>query len=300
MYPLNHETLPTPLLAWPVLCLALIFAGTVLNLPVDQLPWAWPVSSGWNGAILLAIPMAMITAAMAAILAILAIKNTYKNGRICIFFEWISLQLLYFTALWIILPVSGGDDWIRPLGIGLLIGVLWLYMGSRKSWPATCSEYFFSAKDALPDSLFIILPLLTGYWVAIDFDIPVESGRLMSSVLLYPVYSLLQLSVFLVIPATRMIRMGYSSRTIAISCAMVFSLAHWPNPLLMVVTGIAMLVWAGQFLRGRSILVIALVMGLAATAFTFMVPRQWSWDMRIGPDYIEKRTDFFISTHMSR
>ena len=78
--------------------------------------------------------------------------------------------------------------------------------------------------------------------------------------------------------------MGYSTRVIAISCALVFSLLHWPNPLLMAITGFAMLIWARQFLRGRSILALALVMGIAATGARFMLPQAWTGEMRIGPD----------------
>lgn len=50
-----------------------------------------------------------------------------------------------------------------------------------------------------------------------------------------------------------------------------------------------MLVWARQFLKGRNLLILALMMGLAATGFRFAMPEQWAWEMRIGPDYMEKR-----------
>jgi hypothetical protein len=37
-------------------------------------------------------------------------------------------------------------------------------------------------------------------------------------------------------------------------------------------------------------------MGMAATGFKFMLPQQWSWDMRIGPDYVEKRADYQVES----
>ena len=135
---------------------------------------------------------------------------------------------------------------------------------------------------------------LAGYWAARGFVLHVDGRTILTAIALYPVYALFQLSVFLLVPATRMQKMGYSSRAIAISCAVVFSLVHWPNPLLMAVTGLAMLLWARQFLHGRSILALALVMGIAATGFKFMLPQQWGWEMRIGPDYIEKRAGYAI------
>ena len=167
-------------------------------------------------------------------------------------------------------------------------------MRSRVEHGGAASHYYFSRRNALSDSLFVLLPLLAGYWGTRGFALPAAGGTILTAIALYPLYALFQLSVFMLIPATRMQKMGYSSRAIAISCAVVFSLLHWPNPLLMVVTGLAMLLWTRQFLRGRSILALALVMSLAATGFKFMLPQQWSWEMRIGPDYIEKRAEHAI------
>lgn len=289
----SHTRNPSPLnvLSWPLLCLAMILTGIALFIPIHQLPWAWPVANGWNGATPLAIPLAMGAVVAGAVFALLAMRVAFRHARAGTFLEWISLHLLIFASIWIILPSSGGQRWIWPLGTTLIVGTAWLHMRSRKNWPSVCSRYFFSARNALPDSLMVLLPLLTGYWVSGGIHLAVESNRLLYSILLYSVYALFQLTVFLTIPATRMLKMGYSSPTIIIGCAVVFSLAHWPNPLLMAVTGIAMMVWASQFLKGRSILVLALIMGIAATGFRFMVPQQMSWDMRIGPDYIEKRSE---------
>ncbi len=295
--PIEHSLLPV--LAWPLLCLAVIFTGIALFLPVHHLPWAWPLCSGWNGSTVLAFPLAMSAALGAAVISVLGLGKARKDGLAGTFLELISPQLLFFASIWLILPASTGRVWIWLLATTLIAVTAWLYLRSKESWPAA-SRYFFSAKDALPDSLIVLLPILAGFWVSKGGHIPVDGGRLLSSLLLYPLYALFQLTIFLSIPATRMIKMGYSSRTIAVACAVVFSLAHWPNPLLMAVTSMVMLVWVGQFLRGRSILVLALVMGIAATGFRFMVPQQWTLDMRIGPDYIEKRAELSVSSFPGR
>jgi hypothetical protein len=276
-----------PLLAWPLLCLALILAGTAINVPVQQLPWAFPAA--WDAASLLVMPLGTMTVLLAVLFTLLAFKSAQRTGHTGVFAEWIVLQLLVFSSVWIILPAATSAVWIWVLGLSLITGTALLMMRSKGSWPGPGAGPYFSRQYALVDGLIVLLPLLAGVWASEGGVLLPASGRLVSSLLLYPLYALFQLGIFLAVPATRMIRMGYSPRAVSTTCAIVFCLAHWPNPLLMAGTGIAMFAWAGQFLRGRSILVLALIMGLAATGVRYVVPAQWTLDMRIGPDYIEKR-----------
>jgi len=286
---------PAPLLAWPMLCLALILVGLAFNLSEPEISWAWPtfgaapLTAGFH-------QLLAITAGFAAvILAIISARKLHRKEQAGIYFEWVLLHLLFYAALWIVLPASQGNAWLWALGVTMIVSTAILVLGSRNSMPPANLRYFFSIKDALPDGIFLLLPLVAGIWLSQGVPVQHDSQQWLTSIFLYPLYALVQFSIFLLIPATRLIKMGYSSRSISISCAVVFCLAHWPNPLLMVVTGITMLVWAGQYLRGRNILILALIMGLSATGFRLMMPRQWSWDMRIGPDYIEKRTEHAMS-----
>ena len=286
------------LLAWPSLCLSLILTGMVFHIESQEMTWAWPAPGGLQIKPRWIALMAAAAGTLSVILTALAISQSRRKRLLGTWLEWVSLHLLVFASIWVILPASIAPAWVWLLGAGLLGGTIVFAMRSNLAPGDTSgrahSRYFFSRRNALSDSLFVILPLLAGYWATRGFALHVDGRTILTAIALYPVYALFQLSVFLLVPATRMQKMGYSSRAIAISCAVVFSLLHWPNPLLMAVTGLAMLLWARQFLRGRSILALALVMGIAATGFKFMLPQQWSWDMRIGPDYIEKRAEFAI------
>ncbi len=287
-----------PLLAWPLLCLSLILTGLVFHIESQQLPWAWPVADGWQLEARWTALVAAATGSLAFILTVFAIIQSHHKRQFSTWLEWLSLHLLVFASIWLILPASTAPAWFWLLGTALLGGTIVFAMRSQAAprgapggTPGDAPpHYFFSRRNAFSDSLIVLLPLLAGYWAGPDFAVQADGGTLLSYLALYPLYALFQLSVFLLIPATRMQKMGYSARAIAISCALVFSLLHWPNPLLMTVTGLVMLLWARQFLHGRSILALALVMGIAATGFKFLVPQQWSWELRIGPDYIEKRT----------
>lgn len=205
--------------------------------------------------------------------------------------EGVALPLLFFVSLWVILPSTDNKTWVWVLGSTLLAGSAWLLWRSKPNWPAACNRYYFSKRDALPDVLVLALPLLLGWWLS-DGDMQnLDTGRVGYSLLVYPLYALLQLSIFLAIPATRLKAMGIPRWAIIFTCALVFALAHLPNPVLMLVTGLAMLAWAGQFLRGRSLIALALIMGIAATGFRYAVPAHYHQELRIGPDYIEKRIE---------
>lgn len=284
----------TMLLAWPLLCFLLILTGMVFHIESQEMPWAWPTPVGWQFEPRWIALVAAATGSLAVILAALAINQSRRKRQFGTWLEWVSLPLLVFASIWVILPALIAPAWFWLLGAGLLGGTIAFTISSNHAPAGAPSRYFFSRRNALSDSLIVLLPLLAGYWAPRGFQPQVDGGTILASIALYTVYALFQLSVFLFVPATRMQKMGYPSRTIAISCAIVFSLVHWPNPLLMAVTGLAMLLWARQFLRGRSILALALIMGIAATGFKFMVPQQWSWEMRIGPDYIEKRAEYAI------
>ncbi|MFT5139483.1 MAG: hypothetical protein ACI9H8_001471 [Lysobacterales bacterium] len=216
-------------------------------------------------------------------------QNSIYTNKAGAYFEWLLLPLLFFASLWLILPNESDEPWLWILGSILLIATPILLHRSKKHWPASGKPYYISSKDALSDAFFLFSPVVLGVALAGGVELQLSSDRVLGSLLVYPIYALLQLSIFLVIPATRMIKLGFSSNTICIISALIFSLAHFPNPLLMVFTGLAMLVFCYQFLKGRSILVLALVMGIAASGFRATIPYEWSWDMRIGPDYMEKR-----------
>jgi hypothetical protein len=275
------------LLAWPLACLALILVGVTTNIPVAQWPWAFP--GGWSGASAAMIPLASMAVVIGTALLFCGFALTYRSGQGILFLEWVVLHLLIFCSVWMLIPAGLPQTAFYLLGAVLVSGTALLLYRSRVYWPATCERYLVSRADAASDVLFIFGPLAAGYWAASGMPYIPDTSKMWSALLLYPLYAFFQLGIFLAIPALRMRKLGYSTARISMICAIVFSLVHWPNPLLMLMTGVAMLAWSRQFLRGRNLLVLALVMGLAATGLKFMLPQDWTLDLRIGPDYIDKR-----------
>lgn len=210
--------------------------------------------------------------------------------NLALLLEGFALPALFFMAIWLVLPGERSEAVTWSLAAALLVGAAWLLWRSKPHWPAACDRYRFSRKDAVVDAVILALPLLAGWWLTGGDWPPAEPGRIVKSLLVYPFYALLQLAIFLVIPATRLKAIGLSPLPVTLVCAAVFTLAHAPNPPLMWVTGLAMLAWAGQFQRGRSLLALALIMGIAATGFRYAVPPEYHQELRIGPDYIEKKS----------
>jgi hypothetical protein len=203
---------------------------------------------------------------------------------------WI-LPCLFFFGLWWILPVEDDSWWGTATGIALLLGTVILLYRTGPIWPSIGKRYFFSKKDSQMDALLVLSPLVVGFALAGKFELQMDATQTIKSLLIYPLYALLQLSIFLAIPASRMNKIGQSALRTCLVCAAVFGLAHFPNMLLLAFTGLAMLVLCYQFLNGRSLLALALVMGMAATGFKLAVPPEWSWEMRIGWDYTIKRME---------
>lgn len=201
------------------------------------------------------------------------------------------LPTLFFVGLWWVLPDSA--NWLVTVTASvLLVGTAFLVYRTGPIWPSMGRRYFFSRHDAWMDALLILVPLIVGFALAGGPEMQLDSGQVVKSLIVYPIYALLQLSIFLAFPASRMRKMGQKSVWICLVCAAVFGLAHLPNMLLVAFTAPAMFVLCHQFLKGRSLLALALVMGIAATGFKLAVPPEWSWDMRIGWDYLEKREAF--------
>lgn len=271
--------------------LSIILTGGWLHIVQLDHQWNWPLVEGWKSTPGLAPRLAILCIVASAFLLIREWRGSglasLKN-----WLAWFTLPLLLATGFWIILPADNPGFAVWAVLLGVLACVVWLAARSLKPIPPHGLSFTLAGKDLIADSLIILLPVAVGAWIVDGDRLGLERADVIYSVLTYPFYALVQLFIFLVIPATHMSRRGYSAATISVSCATIFSLAHWPNPLLMAGTGLAMLVWTRQYLRGRSVLMLALVLGIAATGFKFAMPMQWGWEMRIGPDYVEKRAAF--------
>lgn len=257
--------------AWLVLCLAVTAVGMSLRLSPLEKELLEP---GFLGNILG--PVALVLAAAAV--ALLWVGGSHARGR-NLQVPWAQLILYYpllFAFIWLVLPATSPDALSLVAGsIFFLVAIVLLIKGpprpARASWSLTCT--------ILADLAVLTLPVLLG--LAVGGKPDAKAAGL--SLLLYPLYALIQMVVFLVIPARRLALFGLSPVPAALITAAVFSLVHAPNPVVMAVTFGAMFLWAWQYLCGRRLWHLALVMGLAATLFSQLVPDQMTGHMRVGP-----------------
>lgn len=107
------------------------------------------------------------------------------------------------------------------------------------------------------------------------------------SLLLYPAYAAIQLTLVLVVTWPWLaVASGGSRPAMVATCAGLFALVHWPNPLVMLLTGMGMVFWAGEYGRGRPLWALAVSMGLLATIAAQGLPDELTGHMRVGPGQV--------------
>ncbi len=262
---------------WLSSCLAMILAGAATHLGPAEQALFWPGPGG--------LPLRVVTAVTAtAALLLLAVAWRKHNdtGQRRALVELAVLHSLLFGFIWLLLPVGRlrPVDWLAGTFLAAAALLLALRSPGRPAATGTTRR-----RDFPVDLALVLLPVAVGIAWGIKPDLRAAG----LSILLYPLYALLQLAVFLVIPATRLVRLGVPDRWIGPVCALGFGLVHMPNPVLMPVTAAAMFIWVRQYLAGRPVWQLALVMGLAATTFSQFLDDDFTRHMQTGPYYLRSR-----------
>ncbi len=275
--------LRSPLLlasTWLLTILAVLTAGLAVRLAPVEKTLAWPTWGPWNDALGFAAPLALVLAVLAALLLFVAGGAAKEGNRARPFAELLLFFPLLFAFVWFLLP-AGRPGALAMVMAGLFLAAAWFLFRHgptstpKTPWYATKYTYFL-------DAGIILLPVLAG--LAMGHSPDLKAGGY--SLLLYPLYAFIQLVAFLHIPTTRLRAMGLSAENSTLFAALVFSLIHWPNPLVMLITFAGMLLWAQQFQNGRRLWQLALVMGLCATTVSQFLPDDLTRHMRVGPGYV--------------
>jgi hypothetical protein len=198
----------------------------------------------------------------------------------------------FFALLWGVVPAfrRRAVDWAIVASLGLagsaaVVALLW--SGRRRFRPQGLTGRNFLAacrRLAAPTAVMIAAPLLAAAWVGTDF----QPRRAAAAFATYPFYALVQLVLFQVFLVPRLRRLTGSATAVVLVAAGTFALAHWPNGLLMAACGLAAMVWTAVYLASPNVYALALSMGLAASAFASVLPRQITHNLRTGPTYVQR------------
>lgn len=178
--------------------------------------------------------------------------------------------LYWITVVWIVVTAVLARNRSRPIGLGFqgLWPSLWIV-------PAATVLFFLgvglAARIGSLHRLYGPLPLLV-------------------HVLEYGVWALMQQFILQVYVLLRLLRLGLSRpRAIGIA-ALMFAVAHIPNPVLTPAVIVWGIVSCLLFLRYRSLYAIALVHGLLGMCLAITVPNAINHHMRVGLGYVKYPT----------
>lgn len=263
--------------AWVLTCAASILAGTALTLAPAEQARAWPLPGAAPGTAAATGPAAAFAAALAVLALFAAAGHARARGWERPFAELILVYPLLLAAVWFVLGAGppGPAAWLTGGVLAAALAALARAAPrSRPPGPPPARRRWLAA-----DLVMVAGPAAVGLATGVRPDWP---GVLQSAVT-YPLYAWLQLAVFLVLPARRLRAMGLGPAGTAVACGLVFALLHWPQPLVVALTFAGMAVWTSAWVRGRPLWELALVMGLAATAATQLMPAAWTDHMSVGP-----------------
>jgi len=83
----------------------------------------------------------------------------------------------------------------------------------------------------------------------------------------------------------RFLETSLSRVRVALLVGTLFAALHWPNPVLVPLTGIGGSVMAWLFARERNILPLAVAQGILGTLVWWAFPVAWHHAMRVGPGF---------------
>lgn len=207
-------------------------------------------------------------------------------------------ELLVFPGIFLLVWAWIPSDSYRPvhylvltLVALLLIGLMLKEDGWRELTGSSSGFQKMARFLALPTALavagwILLVLLLTRFDLRHLWQTLPHWHRVLVSLLSYPLYAFLQLSLFLVFAMRRLRAIGASPRAQLLVPASLFAFIHWPNGLIMLFAFLAMLVWALSYRRWRSLPAIALSMAILATVITQAPLENLTEHLRTGPGFV--------------
>ncbi len=271
---------------WLAACVGAVALGQALRLGPAETAYAWPLPGPADWLPSLLMPLALVLVALTAVLLLLGAAFARAHGLQKPWARLLLIHPLLLAFIWLVWPATGRQVWTGIGSITLLMAAagmaVVMVLGLRRGMAVFGPRPRW--RDFRRDIIF--LAIIVGIGLAAGQT--VSGGTLLSAAILYPLFALVQMTVMLVLPAGDLRRCGLSRGWIAVSCAFVFGLLHWPNPVVAGASAVAMFFWTRDRLDGRGLVSLALGMGLLGAGFSQMLPDPWTAHMRVGPGYVRR------------
>jgi hypothetical protein len=209
-----------------------------------------------------------------------------KQNRLLPLWEILSVVTSCLIFEWVVISFAGDSKIIALIPVNLAL-VFMIF--SHRQRGETASEIGFRIDNFLPAVRLLILPtaigaapiLLLGWFGRADLGF----APLRLRFLLLPLGALFQqyaLQGFINRRAQLVMGPGLKS---VIFVAVIFSLVHLPNPLLMGLTLISGLVWAAVYQRAPNLFALALSHAVLALLLALSLPPNLIYNLRVGLKY---------------
>lgn len=216
----------------------------------------------------------------------LEISSPTGSARALALWEILSVVTSCLMVEWVVLSFAGRSKLIAAVPVLLAVGLMLM---SHRERGETVRDVGFRADNflaacrllVLPTALVVLLAVAVGWFT----NHPIFQAPWRNRFLLLPLWALFQqyaLNGF--INRRAQLALGKGTKSILL-VAIVFSLLHFPNPLLAILTFVGGLVWAAVYQRQPNLFALALSHAVSSLTLALTISPNLLDSLRVGFKY---------------